>query len=69
MKVLKELMVETEDDGLVAMAVLMLSRNGQSEGILDRLIEIAPHQDYRYQLETGYLLAKIDHPAAEVFSL
>ena len=67
-KVLEELTVETEDDGLVAMAVLMLVRNGGGGEVVDRLVEIAPHQDYRYQLETGYLLAKIDHPAAEVFS-
>ena len=67
-KVLEELTVEMGDDGLVAMAVLMLVRSGRAEGTLDRLLEIAPHQDYRYQLETGYLLAKIDHPAAEVFS-
>ncbi len=67
-EVLEELTVETGDDGLVAMAVLMLVRSGRVEGTLDRLVEIAPHQDYRYQLETGYLLAKIDHPAAEVFS-
>ena len=67
-KVLEELTVETEDDGLVAMAVLMLVRNGGGSEIVDRLVEIAPHQDYRYQLETGYLLAKIGHPAAEAFS-
>ena len=67
-KVLEELTVETGDDGLVAMAVLMLVRSGRAEGTVDQLVEIAPHQDYRYQLETGYLLAKIDHPAAEVFS-
>ena len=68
MKVLKELTVETGDDGLVAMAVLMLVRNGGGGEVVDRLVEIAPHQDYRYQLETGYLLAKIGHPAAETFS-
>ena len=67
-KALKELTTETGDDGFIAMAVLMLVRNGRSGEIIDRLIEIAPHQDYRYQLETGYLLAKIDHPAAKVFS-
>ena len=67
-KVLEALTVETEDDGLVAMAVLMLVRNGGGGEVVDRLVEIAPHQDYRYQLETGYLLAKIDHPAAEVLS-
>lgn len=67
-KVLEELTVETEDDGLVAMAVLMLVRNGQVGRVVDWLVEIAPHQDYRYQLETGYLLAKINHPAAEVFA-
>ncbi len=67
-KVLEELTLEAEDDGLVAMAVLMLVRNGGGSEIVDRLVEIAPHQDYRYQLETGYLLAKIGHPAAEVFS-
>ena len=67
-KVLKELTVETGDNGLVAMAVLMLARNNRSGEHVDRLVEIAPHQDHRYQLETGYLLAKIDHPAAEVFS-
>jgi len=67
-KVLEKLTVETEDDGLVAMAVLMLVRNGQGGEVADRLVEIAPHQDYRYQLETGHLLAKIGHPAAEAFS-
>ena len=67
-KVLEELTVETRDNGLVAMAVLMLARNNPSGEHVDRLVEIAPHQDHRYQLETGYLLAKIDHPAAEVFS-
>ena len=67
-KVLEALTVETEDDGLVAMAVLMLVRNGGGGEVVDRLVEIAPHQDYRYQLETGYLLAKIGHPAAERFS-
>ena len=67
-KVLEELAVETADDGLVAMAVLMLVRNGGSGEFVDRLVEIAPHQDHRYQLETGYLLAKIGHPAAEAFS-
>ena len=58
-KVLEELTVETEDDGLVAMAVLMLVRNGRGGEVADRLVEIAQHQDHRYQLETGYLLAKI----------
>ena len=67
-KVLEGLTVETGDDGLVAMAVLMLVRNGRVGGVVDRLVEIAPHQDHRYQLETGYLLAKIGHPAAERFS-
>ena len=67
-KVLEELTVETGDDGLVAMAVLMLVRNGRVGEVVDRLVEIAPHQDYRYQLETGYLLEKIGHPAAEQFS-
>ena len=67
-KVLEKLTVETGDNGLVAMAVLMLARNNRRGEHVDRLVEIAPHQDYRYQLETGYLLAKIDHPAAEVFS-
>ena len=67
-KVLEGLTVETADDGLVAMAILMLVRNGGGSEIVDRLVEIAPHQDHRYQLETGYLLAKIGHPAAEAFS-
>ena len=67
-KVLEELTIETTDDGLVAMALLMLVRNGQDSEIVDRLVKIAPHQDYRYQLETGYLLAKIGHPTAEAFS-
>ena len=67
-KVLEELTAETADDGLVAMAVLMLVRNGGDGEVVDRLVAIAPHQDYRYQLETGYLLAKIGHPAAEAFS-
>ena len=67
-KVLEGLTVETEDDGLVAIAVLMLVRNGRGGEVVDRLVEIAPHQDHRYQLETGYLLAKIGHPAAEAFS-
>ena len=67
-KVLEELMIETGDDGLVAMSVLMLVRNGRGGEMVDRLVEIAPHQDYRYQLETGYLLEKIGYPAAERFS-
>jgi len=67
-KVLEELTVEMGDDGLVAMAVLMLVQNGQGGEVVDQLVEIAPHQDYRYQLETGHLLAKIGHPAAETFS-
>ncbi|MDE0684726.1 MAG: hypothetical protein OXI63_17535, partial [Candidatus Poribacteria bacterium] len=67
-KVLEALTVETGDDGLVAMAVLMLVRNGRGGEVVDRLVEIAPHQDYRYQLETGYLLEKLGHPAAEAFS-
>ena len=67
-EVLEELAVETEDDGFVAMTVLMLVRNGRGGEVVDRLVEIAPHQDHRYQLETGYLLAKIGHPAAETFS-
>ena len=67
-KMLEELTVETGDDGLVAMVVLMLVRNGGGGEVVDRLVEIALHQDYRYQLETGYLLEKIGHPTAEAFS-
>ena len=67
-KVLEALTVETGDDGLVAMAVLMLVRSGRAGKTLDRLVAIAPHQDYRYQLEAGYLLKKMDHPAADRFS-
>ena len=67
-KAIEELTVEAEDDGLVAMSVLMLVRNNRSGEHIDRLVEIAPHQDHRYQLETGYLLAKIGHPATERFS-
>ncbi len=67
-RVLEELTIETGDDGLVAMAVLMLIRNGREDEVVDRLMEIAPHQDYKYQLETGYLLTKIGHPAAKRFS-
>ena len=66
--VLAALTVGTEDDEFVAMALLMLVRSGRAGGMLDRLVEIAPHQDYRYQIETGYLLGKMDHPAAERFS-
>lgn len=67
-KVLEALTIETGDDGLVAIAVLMLVRRGRSGETLDRLVELALHQDYRYQLEAGYLLEKMDHPAAERFS-
>ena len=67
-KVLEDITVETGDDGLAAIAVLMLVRNGQGGEVVDRFVELAPHQDHRYQLETGYLLAKIGHPAAEAFS-
>ncbi|MCG9130114.1 hypothetical protein J5I95_00380 [Candidatus Poribacteria bacterium] len=67
-KVLEELAVETGDDGLVAMVLLMLAGNGRGSEVVDRLVEIAQHQDHRYQLETGYLLAKIGHPVAEAFS-
>ena len=67
-KVLEELTVETGDDGLVAMVVLMLVRNSRGGEVVDRLVEIAPRQDHGYQLETGHLLAKIGHPATERFS-
>ena len=67
-KVLEELTSETEDNGLIAMVLLMLVRNSRGGEIVDRLVEIAPHQDHRYQLETGYLLVKIGHSAAEAFS-
>ena len=67
-KVLEALAVETEDDGLVAIALLMLVRHGRGGEVADRLVEIAPHQDHRYQLEVGHLLAKIGHSAAEAFS-
>ena len=67
-KALETLTTETGDDGLVAMAVLMLVRNGHSGELVDRLVAIAPHQDYRYRLETGHLLEKIGHSAAEQFS-
>ena len=67
-KLLEALTVETGDAGLIAMAVLMLVRSGRAGGVLNRLVEITPHQDYRYQIEAGYLLQKMDHPAAEQFS-
>ena len=67
-KGLEALTMETGDDGLVAIAVLMLVHNGQVDGVIDQFVEVAPRQDYRYQLETGYLLEKIGHPAAEQFS-
>lgn len=66
-EVLEVLTRETGDAGLVAMAVLVLVRGGRLGGV-DRFVQIAPHQDYRYQLEAGYLLAKMGHPAAERFS-
>jgi uncharacterized membrane protein len=68
MKALEALTGDTEDDGLGAIAILALVRNGQGGDIIERLVEIAPHQDYRYQLEAGYLLEKIGHEAAERFS-
>ena len=67
-KLLEALTVETGDDGLIAMTVLMLIRSGRGGGVVERLVELAPHQDYRYQIEAGYLLGKMDHPAAERFS-
>ena len=57
-KVLEMLTTDTGDDGLVAMAVLVLVRSGRVGEVVDQLVEIAPHQDHRYQLETGYLLAR-----------
>lgn len=68
MKVLEELIVDTGDDGLVAIALLALVRNGRTGDIIKQLVEIAPDQDHRYQLEAGYLLEKIGHEAAERFS-
>ena len=68
MKVLEELTVDTGDDGLVAIALLALVRNGRTGDIIKQLVEIAPGQDYRYQLEAGYLLEKIGHEASERFS-
>ena len=68
MKTLEELTVDTEDDGLAATAILALVRSGKVGDIIERLVEIAPHQDYRYQLDAGYLLEKMGHEAAERFS-
>ena len=68
MQVLEALTVETGDDGLGAIALLALVRNGRTGDIIKQLVEIAPRQDYRYQLEAGYLLEKIGHEAAERFS-
>ena len=65
---LKKLAVGTEDDGFNAIVLLNLVKHGINGDYLDQLIEIATHQDYNYQLETGYLLAKIAHPAAHKFS-
>ena len=65
---LETLTTGTGDDGLVAIAILTLVRNSRVGGIVDRLVEIAPYQDYRYQLETGYLLERIGHEAAKRFS-
>ena len=67
-KALETLTTGTGDDGLVAIATLTLVRHSRVGGIVDRLVEIAPHQDYRYQLETGYLLERIGHEAAKRFS-
>ena len=65
---LEKLAVGTEDDGFNAIVLLNLVKHGINGDYVDPLIEIAPHQDYNYQLETGYLLAKIAHPAVDKFS-
>ncbi|RKU27380.1 hypothetical protein C6497_11575 [Candidatus Poribacteria bacterium] len=65
---LEKLIDDSKHDDLVAIAVLALVRHGVSSDYVDQLIEIAPNQDSKYQLETGYLLAKIAHPAADKFS-
>ena len=65
---LEKLTVGTKHDDLVAIAVLTLVRHGRSNDYVDQLIEIVPQQDFKYQLETGYILKKITHPAAQKFS-
>lgn len=65
---LEKLTTDGGDKGLKAIALLNLVKHGFNGEYVNQLIEIAPHQDSNYQLETGYLLAKIDHPAAKKFS-
>ena len=65
---LEKLAVGTEDNGLKAIALLNLVKHGSNGVYLDKLIENAPHQDFKYQLEVGYLLKKNNHAAAEKFS-
>ena len=65
---LEKLAVRTEDDGFNAIVLLNLVKHGIDGDYVDQLIEISPNQDFKYQLETGYLLTKNAHPAAQKFS-
>ncbi len=65
---LEKLAVKTEDDGFNAIALLNLVKHGINGDYVDQLIELATNEDFNYQLETGYLLAKLAHPDAQKFS-
>ncbi|MBC8230888.1 hypothetical protein H8E77_15160 [bacterium] len=74
MKVLEELTFDADDSGLAAIAMLTLIQCSVADSragcqlVVDRLVEVAHNQDYRFQLDVGYVLEKLNHKAAEVFS-
>ncbi len=65
---IEKMPVGTKDDGFNAIVLLNLVKHGINGEYVDQLIEIVPQQDFKYQLETGYILKKIAHPAAQKFS-
>ncbi|MCG9127249.1 GNAT family N-acetyltransferase [Candidatus Poribacteria bacterium] len=65
---LEKLVNETEDDELKAIALLYLVKHICRSEYVNQLIDIVHLHDYKFQLETGYLLNKIAHPEAKRFT-
>jgi len=66
-RVLTELASDGDDRTLAAIASLELVRKGITSAA-DRLVETARGQDYKFQLDAGYALHKIEHEEAEELS-
>ena len=66
-RVLTELASDDDDRTLAAIASLELVRKGITSAA-DRLVETARGQDYKFQLDAGYALHKIEHEEADELS-